>query len=213
MRIRSLKSACSRAAATRARRWPIIFRCCARRRTSFRRKARCVRHCVPAMSSLLPAHTAKRSARAGILEAGARVIDLSADYRFDDKRRVRTARVVPRRDRERARSSQIRAAIRPRRCSRCCRCVALATRPMQIIVDAKSGITGAGRKPATGSLFAEVAATFARTASSGHRHQPEIERMLRCTGSHAPLVFTPHVVPLARGMLADSYARLRSRTR
>ena len=49
-------------------------------------------------------------------------------------------------------------------------------------------------------------ATFAPMDIDGHRHQPEIERCCACTGIAAPLVFTPHVVPLARGMLADSYA-------
>ena len=78
--------------------------------------------------------------------------------------------------------------------------------PEQFIVDAKSGITGAGRKPATGSLYAEVAGDIRAYGVDGHRHQPEIERILRMHGNATPLVFTPHVVPLARGMLADVYA-------
>lgn len=77
---------------------------------------------------------------------------------------------------------------------------------VQVIVDAKSGITGAGRKPRTELLFAEAAGDVRAYGLSGHRHQPEIEQELAALGIAAPLVFTPHVVPLKRGMLADCYA-------
>jgi N-acetyl-gamma-glutamyl-phosphate reductase len=77
---------------------------------------------------------------------------------------------------------------------------------VQLVVDAKSGITGAGRTPATTSLFAEVANDVRPYGLGGHRHQTEIEQELAAAGIAAPLVFTPHVVPLARGMLADCYA-------
>jgi len=78
--------------------------------------------------------------------------------------------------------------------------------PTEIIVDAKSGITGAGRNPKTASLFAEVSGEIRAYGLEGHRHQPEIEGRLRIAGIAAPVTFTPHVVPLARGMLADVYA-------
>jgi N-acetyl-gamma-glutamyl-phosphate reductase len=78
--------------------------------------------------------------------------------------------------------------------------------PRHIVVDAKSGITGAGRTPQTGSLFAEVNGEIRAYGLGGHRHQPEIERYLRAGGLGAPLTFTPHVVPVSRGMLADAYA-------
>ena len=77
---------------------------------------------------------------------------------------------------------------------------------VQLIVDAKSGITGAGRKPRTELLFAEAAGDVRAYGLGGHRHQPEIEQELAALGIVAPLVFTPHVVPLKRGMLADCYA-------
>jgi N-acetyl-gamma-glutamyl-phosphate reductase len=77
---------------------------------------------------------------------------------------------------------------------------------VQLIVDAKSGITGAGRNPATTSLFGEVDGEVRAYGLSGHRHQPEIEQELAGAGIIAPLVFTPHVVPLKRGLLADAYA-------
>ena len=77
---------------------------------------------------------------------------------------------------------------------------------VQLIVDAKSGITGAGRNPATASLFGEVDGDVRAYGLGGHRHQPEIEQELGGAGIGAPLVFTPHVVPLKRGLLADAYA-------
>ena len=77
---------------------------------------------------------------------------------------------------------------------------------VQIVIDAKSGVTGAGRKPSTAALFAEVAGDIRAYGLDGHRHEPEIVRELAAAACSAPLVFTPHVVPLARGMLADCYA-------
>jgi N-acetyl-gamma-glutamyl-phosphate reductase len=76
----------------------------------------------------------------------------------------------------------------------------------QLIVDAKSGVTGAGRTPATANLFAEVEGDVRAYGLAGHRHEPEIVQELAAAGISAPLVFTPHVVPLRRGMLADCYA-------
>jgi N-acetyl-gamma-glutamyl-phosphate reductase len=76
----------------------------------------------------------------------------------------------------------------------------------QLIVDAKSGVTGAGRTPATANLFAEVDGDVRAYGLDGHRHEAEIVQELAAAGITAPLVFTPHVVPLKRGMLADCYA-------
>ena len=77
--------------------------------------------------------------------------------------------------------------------------------PVQIVVDAKSGITGAGRSPSTASLFAEVESDVRAYGLDGHRHEPEIAAQMAAQGWNAPLVFTPQVVPLARGMLASVY--------
>ncbi len=76
----------------------------------------------------------------------------------------------------------------------------------QLVVDAKSGITGAGRRPVTSSLFAEVDGDVRAYGLSGHRHYSEMVQELDVAGINVPLVFTPHVVPLRRGMLADCYA-------
>jgi N-acetyl-gamma-glutamyl-phosphate reductase len=140
------------------------------------------------------------------IDAGARVVDLSADYRFDDSAAyglsewehttIVDAKLVANPG---CYPTATLLAILP--------LIAFARFPLrQLIVDAKSGITGAGRKPATSSLYAEVAGDIRAYGVEQHRHQPEIERRLRSFGIEAPLVFTPHVVPLARGMLADSYA-------
>jgi N-acetyl-gamma-glutamyl-phosphate reductase len=77
---------------------------------------------------------------------------------------------------------------------------------VQIIVDAKSGVTGAGRTPSTANLFAEVDEDVRAYGLGGHRHEPEIAQELATVGIDAPLTFTPHVVPIKRGMLADCYA-------
>jgi N-acetyl-gamma-glutamyl-phosphate reductase len=84
--------------------------------------------------------------------------------------------------------------------------LALVGAPRHIVVDAKSGITGAGRTPQAASLFAEVSGEIRAYGLTGHRHQPEMERYLRAGGIAAQVTFTPHVVPISRGMLADAYA-------
>ena len=84
--------------------------------------------------------------------------------------------------------------------------LATAGAPRHIVVDAKSGITGAGRTPQAGALFAEVSGEIRAYGLTGHRHQPEMERYLRAGGIDASVTFTPHVVPIARGLLADAYA-------
>jgi N-acetyl-gamma-glutamyl-phosphate reductase len=74
-----------------------------------------------------------------------------------------------------------------------------------IVIDAKSGITGAGRNPKVGSLFGEVDADVHAYGLGGHRHGAEIEQEVLAAGIAAPMCFSPHVVPLRRGMLADVY--------
>jgi N-acetyl-gamma-glutamyl-phosphate reductase len=80
-----------------------------------------------------------------------------------------------------------------------------ADRIANVIIDAKSGITGAGRKPRTTSLFAEVDGDVHAYGLGGHRHGPEIIQEAVAAGIGAPLIFSPHVVPLRRGLLADIY--------
>jgi N-acetyl-gamma-glutamyl-phosphate reductase len=80
-----------------------------------------------------------------------------------------------------------------------------ADRIAGIVVDAKSGITGAGRTPRVESLFAEVDGDVHAYGLTGHRHGPEIVQEAVAAGISAPLIFSPHVVPLRRGIIADVY--------
>ena len=80
-----------------------------------------------------------------------------------------------------------------------------------IVVDSKSGASGAGRTPKTGNLFCEINEGFAAYAVGTHRHQPEIIDIVgRFAGTEPQLVFTPHLVPMDRGILSTIYARPRS---
>ncbi len=78
-----------------------------------------------------------------------------------------------------------------------------------LIADCKSGVSGAGRKAETGLLFAEAADNFKAYGVNGHRHHPEIVQGLDDAAKTAVrLVFTPHLVPMIRGICATLYARL-----
>ncbi len=85
-------------------------------------------------------------------------------------------------------------------------------RPETIIADSKSGTSGAGRVAQTGSLFCEVADGFRPYKVGGtHRHTPEIEQELSVL-ANAPLhiSFTPHLLPISRGILSTVYAELKT---
>ncbi|MCP4952432.1 MAG: N-acetyl-gamma-glutamyl-phosphate reductase, partial [Proteobacteria bacterium] len=78
-----------------------------------------------------------------------------------------------------------------------------------LIADAKSGVSGAGRGAAVGTLMAETADSFKAYAVNGHRHLPEIRQTLSETaGATVGLTFVPHLVPMIRGIEATLYARL-----
>lgn len=77
-----------------------------------------------------------------------------------------------------------------------------------IIIDAASGVSGAGRAAAVASLMAEAGEDYKAYKVAGHRHQPEIEQELTvAAGQEVHVVFTPHLAPMSRGMLATIYAR------
>jgi len=79
-----------------------------------------------------------------------------------------------------------------------------------IIVDAKSGVSGAGRTPKPELLYAETAESFKAYAVDGHRHLPEILQILAEATADTPrLTFVPHLAPMTRGLLATCYARCR----
>ncbi|MGA0033938.1 MAG: N-acetyl-gamma-glutamyl-phosphate reductase [Burkholderiales bacterium] len=78
-----------------------------------------------------------------------------------------------------------------------------------LIADAKSGVSGAGRKAETHILHAEAADNFKAYGVTGHRHQPEIAQGLaHAAGRPVGLVFVPHLTPMIRGIHATLYARL-----
>jgi N-acetyl-gamma-glutamyl-phosphate reductase len=78
-----------------------------------------------------------------------------------------------------------------------------------LIADAKSGVSGAGRKAETAILFAEAGDNFKAYGVGGHRHLPEISQGLgTMCGQKVGLTFVPHLTPLIRGIHATLYARL-----
>jgi len=82
--------------------------------------------------------------------------------------------------------------------------------PDTIIIDAKSGISGAGRNLSLATHFTESNETFKAYAVGSHRHTPEIEQELsRISGRTIILSFTPHLLPMNRGILTTSYASLK----
>ncbi|MBQ1420181.1 MAG: N-acetyl-gamma-glutamyl-phosphate reductase [Desulfovibrio sp.] len=81
--------------------------------------------------------------------------------------------------------------------------------PQDIVVDSKSGTTGAGRKPVVGSLFCEVYDSFKAYNLGKHRHTPEIEQEVsRFAGLPVALSFNTHLVPMNRGILTTVYTKL-----
>lgn len=79
-----------------------------------------------------------------------------------------------------------------------------------LIADAKSGVSGAGRKAETHILFAEAGDNFKAYGVAGHRHLPEIRQGLAAMhGGSVGLTFVPHLTPLIRGIHATLYARLK----
>ena len=81
--------------------------------------------------------------------------------------------------------------------------------PEGIVIDAKSGVTGAGRAAKQGSLFTEVDGGISAYGVANHRHAPEIEQGLAYAAGRALTVsFTPHLVPMNRGILSTIYVTL-----
>ncbi|PKO51656.1 MAG: N-acetyl-gamma-glutamyl-phosphate reductase, partial [Betaproteobacteria bacterium HGW-Betaproteobacteria-21] len=79
-----------------------------------------------------------------------------------------------------------------------------------LVADAKSGVSGAGRKAEVGALFSEAADSFKAYGVGGHRHLPEIRQGLSgmASGQTVGLTFVPHLTPMIRGIHATLYARL-----
>jgi len=81
--------------------------------------------------------------------------------------------------------------------------------PAELIIDAKSGTTGAGRSPKQNLLLAEAGEGLSPYSVAAHRHAPEMEQELGLAAGRAVTVnFTPHLVPMSRGELVTCYVRL-----
>ncbi len=81
--------------------------------------------------------------------------------------------------------------------------------PDEIIIDAKSGVSGAGREAKQDSLFGEVSEGMHAYGIAKHRHAPEIEQELSgAAGRGIRVVFTPHLIPMNRGILSTIYVKL-----
>jgi len=164
----------------------------------------------------------------GWLEAGARVIDMSADFRLKDPsqypmwyRQEHPAQALlgkavlglP----ELHESELVGAElIAVPGCYSTAGILALAPAVASglvgsdIVIDAKSGVSGSGRSPSIGVHFSEVNESLGAYAIAGHRHLPEMTQELSALGRNAlRLTFVPHLAPMTRGILATCYFDLK----
>lgn len=83
--------------------------------------------------------------------------------------------------------------------------------PNDIIIDSKSGVSGAGRSAKVATLYCETNESIAAYAVGSHRHQPEIDDLVQRVGGKAiESIFTPHLTPMDRGILSTIYVRSKS---
>jgi N-acetyl-gamma-glutamyl-phosphate reductase len=174
-----------------------------------------------------PNGVAMGQARA-LVDAGVRVVDLSADFRIKDvlewERWYRMKHATPELVAEAVYGlcEVNRAAIRTARLVANPGCyptsVQLGFLPLveagavdldHLIADAKSGVSGAGRKAEQHLLYSEASDNLAAYGVMGHRHWPEIRQGLaQIAGRDIGLIFTPHLTPMIRGIHATLYARV-----
>ena len=164
-----------------------------------------------------------------LLEKGCKVLDLSADYRFTNLETYEAWYNKSRSDRAVAEQAVYglpelyRDRIAQAQLVGCpgCHCTAslLAISPLlkqglidpeSAIIDSKTGTSGGGRKAAVNMLLAEADQSVGAYNVARHRHTPEIEQVCSELAGHEVLVqFTPHLIPMIRGILATVYATLR----
>lgn len=156
-----------------------------------------------------------------------RIIDLGADYRFADPAVYAQWYGLPHEHGDAARVYGLaewqREAIRTAKIIGNAGCYPtagiLALMPLvraglvqrgSIIIDAASGVSGAGRAATAANHFPELYDSFKAYGVAGHRHTPEIEQALsQLSGEEQVVSFTPHLLPMVRGILATCYAALR----
>jgi N-acetyl-gamma-glutamyl-phosphate reductase len=164
-----------------------------------------------------------------LLALGCQVLDLSADYRFSNLDTYNYWYKIDRQDQATVAQAVYglpeinRAQLQTAQLVGCPGCYPtaslLALYPLlkngliqeeTIIIDAKSGTSGGGREAKTHLLLAEADNSIAAYSVAGHRHTPEIERICgEVAGHDLKVQFTPHLVPMVRGILATVYANLR----
>lgn len=165
----------------------------------------------------------------GLLDAGVRMIDLAADFRIRDRGTwekwygmthacpgllEEAVYGLPELNRDRVRTARLVAnpGCYPT-------AVILGALPMiesgavdldDIVADAKSGVSGAGRGAKVATLFSETAESFKAYGASGHRHEPEIiQGLAQAAGREPGLTFVPHLVPMIRGLHATLYFKVK----
>jgi len=171
-------------------------------------------------------HGAAIEAAPVLLEKGARVIDLGADFRLKDPATYArwygsehgAAHLLD--DAVYGLPEQNRACVRSARLVANPGCyptaAALALLPLvrgghangPVIVDAKSGVSGAGRNPSAATQFSEVNENVKPYKIGEHRHGPEMEQTFALAGAPVPVYFAPHLTPMTRGILATCYVPL-----
>ncbi|MFE4105265.1 N-acetyl-gamma-glutamyl-phosphate reductase [Almyronema epifaneia] len=164
-----------------------------------------------------------------LVEKGCRVLDLSADYRFRNLETYQSWYGIERDDAEVAATAVYglpelyRDRIREAQLVGCPGCYPTASllaiapllkqglaQPESLIIDAKSGTSGGGRQAKTHLLLAEADNSLAAYGVARHRHTPEIEQTCSDLAGHEVMVqFTPHLIPMVRGILATVYATMR----
>ncbi len=164
-----------------------------------------------------------------LLQAGVRIIDLSADFRIQDtqlwSKWYGMEHICPDLVSEAVYGLPeiYRDVIPAARLVACPGCYPTAVQlpliPLlqqdlldtgQIIADVKSGVSGAGRKAQLNTLMSEAGESFKAYGASGHRHFPEIHQGLSLhTDQKVNLVFVPHLLPMIRGIHASLYVRLK----
>ena len=181
-------------------------------------RADCIFSCLP--------HAASAATVAPLVDAGARVVDFSADYRLrdvatyeqwyggthpDPGRVGATPYGLPEWFRERIVAAPL---VANPGCYPTSAILALAPLLQAglisselLIVDSKSGVSGAGRTPKLGTHFPECNESLSAYAVGQHRHMPEIAQILELiTGRPTDVIFTPHLIPMNRGILTTTYS-------
>ncbi len=166
-------------------------------------------------------HGAAAPVVTALRERGVRVVDLSADFRLRDAAvyeewyrehpapdLIESAVYgLPERYREQIRDADLVAnpGCYPTATLLALAPLARAGLIVDVVVDAKSGVSGAGRGPTDKTHFVTVDENVNAYGVPRHRHTPEIEQELAVLGARRPITFTPHLVPLDQGELVSCY--------